>query len=645
MAEKQRPLPTIDINAAFETTIQQDQLATQKETAEVTKSSFTKLQETEKTLKAHSDILKGLGQALGRSAFQYRENMTYWFKSFAGMSNRVEIRARKAKHKEERATIERSKQGFEMQKMQVIGLNQIVKALTGNRLAEVEAKREDAAFDKKLLNAILGLQTDKEELEDTNWWELLALIGIAIAGFVMGFAEALQEQLGRLRKLLKLHKLPETLSNMWLAIKNFFGKDGKAGKLLLRIKEIIKSIDKRVTGGRLAKAFESIKTFFSKESVFGRFLTKIGNVFKSIRTVIGGTFTKVVTFVSEAFAKVQKVFGGIIKMVSGGKGGMFGRVFGFAKIFGTIAGKLFWPLTILLGAWEVIKGFIKGFKKDGIIGGIIGAIDGLWEFLIDAPLNMIKDLVSWLLKKLGFADAAKTLDSFEFDFSGMISKAFYSVVNWVRGLFGMAPLGGSDEIDVGTDSGEDEGWSLSGMLSGVWESIKNFFGEYFTWEKIKQGIKAIGSFSPAGLIMSAVEKIGTWFAELFDIDFAAVGKWFLASMGGIGKTVAGWMGLDLEGEPAGPKLTDQEKKDLKTEERLRYYADLMTEQSIAIKSLQEEVERLKNVRADRRAAGGATAINNAPTNVTQNAETIVLAGSQGHQDNTLKDATRAQSTF
>ena len=100
-----------------------------------------------------------------------------------------------------------------------------------------------------------------------------------------------------------------------------------------------------------------------------------------------------------------------------------------------------------MGAWEAIKGFMKGFKEGGIIGGIIGAVDGLIEFLVDAPINMIKDLVSWLLKKLGFDDAASSMDAFEFDLSGMISGVFTTMVNWVRGLFGLGPMGGEDEPD------------------------------------------------------------------------------------------------------------------------------------------------------------------------------------------------------
>ena len=82
--------------------------------------------------------------------------------------------------------------------------------------------------------------------------------------------------------------------------------------------------------------------------------------------------------------------------------------------------------------WDTVKGMMEGFEENGIIGGFYGAVEGLINSVIMAPLDLIKDLVSWVLEKLGFDGAAETLDSFSF------VDIFSSVMEtWVQFVFGI----------------------------------------------------------------------------------------------------------------------------------------------------------------------------------------------------------------
>ncbi|HIF60669.1 MAG TPA: hypothetical protein EYQ26_14455 [Rhodospirillales bacterium] len=87
------------------------------------------------------------------------------------------------------------------------------------------------------------------------------------------------------------------------------------------------------------------------------------------------------------------------------------------EIFDKIGATLLWP-------FEAVGDFIDGFKEDGLMGGVFSMIEGLWDNLIDTPLNLIKDLISGILGLFGNEDASAWLDSWEFDLSGMLGSIF-----------------------------------------------------------------------------------------------------------------------------------------------------------------------------------------------------------------------------
>ena len=184
------------------------------------------------------------------------------------------------------------------------------------------------------------------------------------------------------------------------------------------------------------------KTFAGKDTAIGRFFQFIGDTFKSIKgffntrleslktskLVQGGgqLFDDFVKGAKALFAPIGDLFSAIgrsVKSVAamGAEGGVIGKILGFAKGFGATLGKLFLPVTIVIGAFDAITGFIDGFKEsegDNILSkfydGVGGGLGKLVGNLIGIPLDLLKSGVSWIMSKLGFDSAVEFLESFSF---------------------------------------------------------------------------------------------------------------------------------------------------------------------------------------------------------------------------------------
>jgi len=254
--------------------------------------------------------------------------------------------------------------------------------------------------------------------------------------------------------------------------------------------------------GIITEQLRAIKNFFKGFKLGGKVFAIFGRISKIFSS---GSIGKSVGRIGDFFKRIKDFFTNFVN-----KSKTLTKVFSFMKSIGKVLGRFFLPITIFMGAFEVIKGFIKGFKKDGIVGGIIGAVDGLVDFLIDAPLNMIKDLISWLLTKFGFEDAAASMDAFEFNFSGLLSDAFFGIVNWVRGLFGMAPLGGEDTLPT-----PENEWSLWDTISNALNSVTTWLSELLSMENLMFALKF---FTPWGLVTTAFMELGTWIGKMFNFD-------------------------------------------------------------------------------------------------------------------------------
>jgi hypothetical protein len=199
--------------------------------------------------------------------------------------------------------------------------------------------------------------------------------------------------------------LKQRIANIGKSIGDFFEEAGKQFKKMFsfleesdigkRIKSVINSVQETLMG--LWKTIKGVFSGLGEEGIIGKIFKSIGNFF---------------TDVGAYFGKLKSVFMGVFKA--------------FTKIF-------FW-VGIVMGIFDTVTGAIDGFKKDGVLGGIKGAITGLINGVFLSFADLIKDMASWLLEKLGFKNAAAFLDSFSFQdlFTKLVDKVFDVILNPIK---------------------------------------------------------------------------------------------------------------------------------------------------------------------------------------------------------------------
>ncbi len=199
-------------------------------------------------------------------------------------------------------------------------------------------------------------------------------------------------------------------------------KTGGAGAIAVMLGAILGTIGGIVAGW--AKALNLILMGVPKKlaMIFKNFLGKVKGLF-SFKGNSG--LSKGITKIKDFFTKIGNFFKGFGKKLS-----FFGNIFktitATAAKVAAVVSKVFFPLTVLLSIFETLKGAISGFTEnegsmaDKIFAGLKGAVTGLLDFLIAAPLNLVKDLIGWIAGILGFEGVKEKLDGFDFSFGGIV---------------------------------------------------------------------------------------------------------------------------------------------------------------------------------------------------------------------------------
>jgi hypothetical protein len=151
-------------------------------------------------------------------------------------------------------------------------------------------------------------------------------------------------------------------------------------------------------------------------------------------------------------------------------GSLLGSFGGTIKAVSGVVGKLFYPLTIILTAFDTIKGALDGYAEGGWLGALEGGIVGFVTSLVTKPLDLIKSVGSWIVGKLGFENAAEVLDSFSFTeiFTSMVGGIFDFVRSagaWVANQFKWEE--GSVLFDLTT------------YISDTWDSTSEYISTKF----------------------------------------------------------------------------------------------------------------------------------------------------------------------
>ena len=216
----------------------------------------------------------------------------------------------------------------------------------------------------------------------------------------------------------------------------------------------------------------------------------------------------------------------------------------FAGTLGTVLGKIFMPITILMSVFDLVTGFMDGYDEEGtIIGGMEGGISKMLVGLVGIPLDFLKAGIAWLGTKMGFD--MKWLSEFSFSdmISGLVGKIFDGIqgmVDFVKDLFDFSDLSIFEIFGKLIDI-------VFAPLNLAINFVKGLFGFGDPEEP----------FSLSGLIFDTAKSIFDWFTGLFDIDIMGLIK----SIPGAGKVLS-WFGFGDEEPPEESPAADPNQQKL-----------------------------------------------------------------------------------
>ena len=421
-----------------------------------------------------------------------------------------------------------------------------------NTLENMDASLEKMvkAMTKETLGGIIGLiaapiiavvaffnQLRKEwqALKMLAAWFRKTRIGRTLALFMKPFQLLYNFTIGRVFKAFRMNiqsfkagftNIGKTMGNAAKAldVKDFKTIGGRLGARLGQLTNSIKSLIKidPKTIKDLAKFMKKVVKPF-KDLAFG--FREVGNMGKVFGTF--GNPAQIKNFTG-FWKKVGAVFGSISKFVAASK--VFATIGRIAGSIGRILGKVFFPITIIMGIFDFVTGFMKGKEEGGILEGFKQGTIKLIDGLIAMPLDFLKDGLAWILKLFGFDEESEALKSFSFsklfsDLIGGIFDAIRATIDWVKLLF-------SDP---------------TAALKKLWEGL------------IGAG-KGI-----ADIIFNAFEGIINWIKNLFDFDMTAI----LKKIPGY-ETAAKFLGF------GGDDKKEEEKKVASTDPKIE--AKILTEQ-------------------------------------------------------------------
>ena len=214
----------------------------------------------------------------------------------------------------------------------------------------------------------------------------------------------------------------------------------------------------------------------------------------------------------------------------------------FAGTLGTVLGKIFMPITILMSVFDLVTGFMDGYDEEGtIIGGMEGGISKMLVGLVGIPLDFLKAGIAWLGTKMGFDMTWMSEFSFSDMISGLVGKVFDGIqgmIDFVKDLFDFSDLTIFEVFGKLIDI-------VFAPLNLAINFVKGLFGFGDPEEP----------FSLSGLIFDTAKSIFDWFTGLFDIDIMGLIK----SIPGAGKVLS-WFGFgeDEAAVPSGDMSLDDQ---------------------------------------------------------------------------------------
>ena len=291
------------------------------------------------------------------------------------------------------------------------------------------------------------------------------------------------------------------------------------------------------------------KTISTVKSFFNQFATL--NLLGGGAAAVGKTAETSVDAAKAGVGAIQGIFATVKSFMSPLRLGVVAMdavvatmqpIIKFAGTLGTVLGKIFMPITILMSVFDLVTGFMDGYDEEGtIIGGMEGGISKMLVGLVGIPLDFLKAGIAWLGTKMGFD--MKWLSEFSFSdmISGLVGKIFDGIqgmVDFVKDLFDFSDLSIFEIFGKLIDI-------VFAPLNLAINFVKGLFGFGDPEEP----------FSLSGLIFDTAKSIFDWFTGLFDIDIMGLIK----SIPGAGKVLS-WFGFgeDEAAVPSGDMSLDDQ---------------------------------------------------------------------------------------
>ena len=120
----------------------------------------------------------------------------------------------------------------------------------------------------------------------------------------------------------------------------------------------------------------------------------------------------------------------------GGGGGAINKILAPLRAIGRVIGKLFLPITLVMGIFDGYAGFMEEYEKeqsfvDGIRGAIVGIVDGF----IGSFVRLATGAIAAGLEFLGLDNLATIISDFGESITGSFSTAVGGLVDFVTGIF------------------------------------------------------------------------------------------------------------------------------------------------------------------------------------------------------------------
>ena len=396
----------------------------------------------------------------------------------------------------------------------------------------------------KLLNYLANLDWDKQ-LEQWKTWTDAFITGISGIGAFIGF-----------RKL-------------FTAIGEVFGKGGKFERFGNTVR---KFFDNRF--------FKSIRNiFFGRFGIFSLQTRVIRPILRIMRTAFKNSGGIIDGFrkIREIFTKVLGAFGkeGKVGKVFGQILGFLGKIPGvqkalnFLKTIGKVFSRIFFPITMLMAAYEAITGGLdeaaaeSGSIPQKILSFLSGALKGLLDFFIfdlaDLIQTGVKKLIEWFMGLFGFSeDEIKAAT--DFDIVKSVRDSVFKAIDFVRDLFrfpeeglfseeGMAklvdilllPLNLAINFirDLFGWNEPEESFSLGTFIVEKFNAAKDWLVSFFTWNKENAAVSWIET-----TIDNVITTVKDWFNSLFAWGkgvASETGSFIDTTIDTVVTTVKGWL--------------------------------------------------------------------------------------------------------